>query len=66
VVSVLSNRGCSFFDYMKFWRHSADTSLVTDLEFSHPKLRAAVRLACRRIVQLNFGRRNDDTCLVSC
>jgi hypothetical protein len=34
---------------------------VTDLELelSHAEQRAAVRLAGRRIVQLNFGRRND-------
>jgi hypothetical protein len=32
---------------------------VTDLELSHTELRAAIRLAGCRIVQLNFGRRND-------
>jgi hypothetical protein len=32
---------------------------VTDLERSHTELRAALMLAGRRIVKLNFGRRND-------
>jgi hypothetical protein len=37
----------------------ADSHSVTDLELSHTELRAAIRLAGCRIVQLNIGRRND-------
>jgi hypothetical protein len=32
---------------------------VTDLERSHTELRAALMLAGKRIVKLNFGRRDD-------
>jgi hypothetical protein len=32
---------------------------MTDLERSHAELRAALTLAGRRIVRLNFGRRDD-------
>jgi hypothetical protein len=44
---------------MRLWGHPADTPFVTDLELSHTELRATIRLAGRRIVQLNFGRCND-------
>jgi len=32
---------------------------MTDFERSHAELRAALRLAGKRIVALNFGKRND-------
>ena len=32
---------------------------MTDLERSHAELRAALRLASKRIVALNFGKRSD-------
>jgi len=38
---------------------SADLLIMTDVERSHAELRAALRLAGRRITPLNFGRRDD-------
>ena len=51
---------------MEFWplslkpsRQPADGMLMTDLERTSAELRAAVILVGKRIVKLNFGRRND-------